>query len=294
MPGTLSAESGICLMRGMILQFSGLCSAWIRPGLLIATLEVRLVFIDESGHSKGPKQEQEQPFYVLAAFIVEAHAYIAAAAPLRDSVKSLYPDLSSPIGQGSEIKARQIANIIGIWKHKLTQGHKIRDLMLGFPSTCDGKVCVCVIDKNRYNHKYRTPTPPYELTLTYTLERVQRYLDEVSDHGLCVYDQAKSLDDQLHRHSVRLIRDGSYVEGPQGKAINLERIIEFYLGSSENSLGLQVADFFATYVYQFFKRGMPLGCDWWPTLCSQLYAPGGRIIGSGLKLVPPPQLSRYI
>jgi hypothetical protein len=76
--------------------------------------------------------------------------------------------------------------------------------------------------------------------------------------------------DQLQEHSMTLIREGSritFIAPASGQRIeithSLDHIVEVSLGASENSLGLQVADFFATCAYCFFRNGQPSNCDWY-------------------------------
>jgi hypothetical protein len=247
---------------------------------------MRFVFLDESGFAKTGKGINEQPFYVLAVFTVDAHRYINACENLRIQFSEIIPS-GKPLGQGYEIKAKDICNGGGKWKDNAKRA-KVRDCMLSFPEKTGGKVFLCVIDKKKQNMRYRTPYADYRLALQFGLERVQKYLSITNDFAICIFDQAKHIDDEVHGLTTDLFREGSYVPG-SSTIVKLSNIKEFYLGRSENSVGIQVADFFATFTYQFFKKGMRETHDWWITIRNQLYASeegNNKIIGKGLKIFP--------
>jgi hypothetical protein len=247
---------------------------------------MRFVFLDESGFAKTGKGINEQPFYVLAAFTVNAHTYINACENLRIQVSEIIPS-DKPLGQGYEIKAKDIYNGKGAWSDNEKRA-KVRNCMLSFPEKTGGRIFLCVIDKKKYNERYKTPYTDYSLALQYGLERVQKYLSITNDFAICIFDQAKHIDDEVHNLTTDLFREGSYIHG-SNRNVRLSNIKEFYLGRSENSVGIQVADFFATFTYQFFKKGLSERHDWWLTIRNQLYASeegNEKIIGRGLKIVP--------
>ncbi len=69
-------------------------------------------------------------------------------------------------------------------------------------------------------------------------------------------------------------------------SVQIDRVVELAVGVSEYSLGLQIADFFATFAYQYYRAGRPKKCGWWKTLCASLRQQGGRYEGYGLKTFP--------
>ena len=247
---------------------------------------MNLIFLDESGNSKSWKSDKEQRFYVLAAYIVDAHLYIDSLDGIRAQIAALPPCAKMPpLGQGYEIKGSSIANGSPPWKKDNESRNKVRDLMLNFPSRNDGRICLCVIDKQRHLDKYTEPNPPHELALQFVLERVHSYQSENELTGLCIYDQCKHLDSALHKQSCDLIRDGSRIYN-SNKVLNVNSIKEFYLGSSENSLGLQVADFYASFTYHFFKKELPREAFYWKDIRKHIFSLNGKFMGIGLKVWP--------
>jgi hypothetical protein len=164
--------------------------------------------------------------------------------------------------------------------------------MLSFPLTCNGTTFLVVIDKKSHASTYIRPEPPHEKAFQFMFERLQWFLLAQDRFAICAYDQTKFLDDDQHKASMGLMRDGSSVTywsvhyGHVNKKFAIDRVKEFYLGKSENSLGLQIADYFATFGYQYFKGGRPAECGWWNTMTKSLYEKGGKVDGFGLKVFP--------
>ena len=256
---------------------------------------MKLLFIDESGFSRNWTQDiAQQPFYVLAGVCIDASEYAAACDDLRTKVECLnLPDLEFRLGQGSEIKARDVARGDGWWGNHNEQRNRFRDLMLGFPAEYGGAAFITVIDKARHRDQYAYPEDPVSMAMKYLFERVERYLRETDSHVFCIYDHDTWRTDSLHEESMSLIREGSRViyfsrfSGERMETTNiLDRILEMALGTSENSVGLQVADFFCTCAYFHFKSGRPENCGWWDHLCCSLHRQNNVLEGYGLKVFP--------
>jgi hypothetical protein len=254
---------------------------------------MNLVFLDEAGYSHNWKKDIEgQPFMVLAAVMVDADRYIEQCEVIRDESGKIGVELKFPLGLGFEIKASSIAKGEGWWGKNTKERNCIRELMLNFPANCGGKIFLTIIDKKRHIDKYATPEQPHELCFKYIFERIQWELNESNENGICIYDQTKFMDDDLHDRSMLLMRNGSslsyfsnyygYVSG----ALVIDRIKEFHLGTSKNSLGLQVADYYATFAYQYYRKNKPENCDWWTTIRNNLRSVNGEYLGYGLKVFP--------
>lgn len=255
---------------------------------------MKLIFLDESGFAKNWKESiNDQPFHVLGGVLIDSQAYFSASKSLCDAVMGLgLEKMDHPLGHGFEIKAKEIAKGAGWWKNNEEKRNKLRELMLSFPKQYGGTSFLVVIDKQKHKNQYASPDPPHELAFQFMFERLQWKLMELKDEAICVYDQTKFLDDDLHNASVGLMRDGSPVQywsefyGYVSKKFRIDLVKEFYLGKSDNSIGLQVADYVATFGYQYFRRGKPNNCGWWETLVGGLYINDGKLEGHGLKVFP--------
>lgn len=256
---------------------------------------MRMIFLDEAGYTfDWTSAMEDQPFYVLGAVVLPADNLPPAYSALRQAEQQIQlPEASVPLGQGREIKAREVATGSGWWRSHNSERNGIRDLMLTWPTTHEGTAILVVVDKKAHHEKYYTPDSPYLLALQFMLERLQHYLTARNDHGYCVYDHNKRLEAEVHAKAIGLIREGSdityyssFYGGEVYTKMTLPNVLELALGDSQNSLGLQVADFFATFGYQYFKQGKPDPCGWWTTLRSNLDSKGGVIDGIGLKVFP--------
>src|SRR5262249_41003711 len=130
------------------------------------------------------------------------------------------------------------------------------------------------IDKNKLMKQYVDPTNPYQLAHQYPFERNQGYLaEDVKDFGCCVWDQNKIAEDAQRDQAARLVRDGSPIEfwsdyhgGQVSLQLKIDRVLDVSAGRSEDSVGIQVADFFASLTASYYKAGKPSDCGWWNLL----------------------------
>lgn len=255
---------------------------------------MKLIFLDESGYSKNWVEDRAtQPFHVLAGIAIDADAYVRASEKLRLEFVGIEElEMTHPLGQSFEIKAKEISAGKGWWKSHSEQRNDVRNLMLSFPECNAAEAFLVVIDKESHYQKYVSPESPDKVAFQYMFERLQWFLRDTDDFALCIYDQTKFLDDDMHKASMGYMRDGSPVVywseyyGHVSTQFSIDRIKEFYLGRSENSIGLQIADYFAHFGYQYFKTGRPNNCKWWSILKNGLYHKDGNLNGYGLKIFP--------
>lgn len=251
--------------------------------------------MDEAGYTLDWESDiDQQPFYVASAVCIPADQLPGLYQWARRELAALEsPDEDQPIGLGHEIKARDIARGTGWWRDHNVERNIVRDLFLLAPIKASGTAFVAVIDKAKHQAKYVTPANPYFLAMTFVLERVDLFLSQNSDYAYCIYDQNKRIEPEIYQHSAYLIREGSllmyfssFSDSLVVKKNRLSHILELSSGVSENSIGLQVADYFATMTYQYFTRGKPDECGWWDTLVSSLNVHDGTLHGIGLKIFP--------
>jgi hypothetical protein len=150
-----------------------------------------------------------------------------------------------------------------------------------------------IIDKDAHNKKYYRPDDPYLISLQFVMERINYYLSDNEDYGYCIYDNNKRLESVIDGHAMSLIREGSeisyyssYWSNMVTVNVSMDRIIEMAFGNSLHSIGLQVADYFASFTYAYYNGGKPDNCGWWNTLESSLHRKDGKLIGVGLKEFP--------
>lgn len=251
--------------------------------------------MDESGYSFNWEADLDnQPYYVLSAVCFPSEQLLLAYQKIRCEISDLNLEgIAQPLGQGFEIKARDVSIGSSYWKTHDDERNAVRDILLTAPKKYGGTAFVVVINKLSHRECYAHPADPYQLSLGFIFERLQMYLSDISDYGICIYDQNKRLENILQNAAVALIREGSeliyfsrFYNSVVIKTFPIDRIIEFSLGRSENSIGLQVADFFATMAYTYVKDGKPSPCGWWDELESSLHRKDGKLQGVGYKEFP--------
>jgi len=256
---------------------------------------MRVIFMDESGYSLNWQSDLEtQPYYVVSAVCFPSEQLSAVYKKIREEVINLNIEgTSRALGHGFEIKARDISRGSGYWGTHNDERNAVRKTMLAVPRKYDGTAFVVIIDKRAHKEHYAWPADPYELSLEFIFERLQMFLSDIGDYGICIYDQNKRVEDALQNAAANLIREGSeliyfsrFYNLLVIKRFRIDRIIEFSLGRSEYSVGLQVADFFATMTYAYMKDGKPSPCGWWDVLESSLYRKDGKLQGVGYKEFP--------
>jgi len=259
---------------------------------------MKLIFIDESGYVGSNWNSEEnlnqQPFYVISAVSIPIENYISGVKKLREEIAKLnLPGANKPLGLGFEIKAKEIATGKGYWGSHNEERNMVRNLMLSFPEENCGCTIVVVINKRAHLNRYAYPENPYRLSFQFLLERIQHYLENLNDVGIIIYDLNHRLEPELSSISTTLIRNGSQILTydmlgfPYEFRLKIDKVLEFTFARSENSVGLIVADFFATMTYQYHKDGKPSPCGWWDLLVESFYkSENGDVAGYGYKLFP--------
>jgi len=259
---------------------------------------MKIIFMDESGYVSNnwdsPENLEVQPYYVVSAVVIPFENYKVGSKKLREEISILnLPGANKPLGLGFEIKAKDIATGKGYWGTHNEERNKVRNLMLSFPKDNSGHAIVTVIDKKAHFNKYVNPEYPYKLALQFIFERIQHHLDNENEEGIIIYDLNHRLEPGLSSEATALIRDGSQILTydvlgfPYEFRLNINKVLEFAFARSENSIGLIVADFFASMAYQYHKEGKPIPCGWWDLLWESLdKCNDGRVEGCGYKLFP--------
>ena len=256
---------------------------------------MQIIFLDESGFSRDwKKQIDGQPFYVLSAVCIPMSSVPPAYDKVRREINEIsLPGQKKPLGRAFEIKARDIAQGTGWWRDHNDERNRVRDLFLSFPQKAGGTAFVVVVNKEAHLNKYAFPDNPYLLSFQFILERIEMYLRDGDDFAYCIYDQNERLEQDLQERANWLLTEGSrgiYHSQLWNEvfefALPIERIIELSFGTSANSIGLQVADFFSSMTSSYYKSGKPSDCGWWNLLTESLHKKGDKLLGVGLKEFP--------
>lgn len=250
---------------------------------------MRIVYIDESGFSLNWKSDLgNQPIYCLAAVCLPAESVCTAHDTIRKEIAAKV-QLTSPLGRGSEIKANDIVKGTGYWSKRDALRNFVRNEFLEAPRRFDGTAFLVVVDNVAMAEKYINPADPVLWAFQLLFERLQKYLKRVDDFAICLHDMSKRME-ELNSFSANLASEGSIdLKILFSTELKTERILDLAFGESKNSIGLQIADYYATCSRAYHKGGKRKPCGWWDEIWKNLDASkGGTVDGYGYKFVPQP------
>ncbi|MCI4463279.1 MAG: DUF3800 domain-containing protein [Caldisericum sp.] len=253
-----------------------------------------LIFVDEAGYTPGWSNVNlndlnEQPVYVVSGVAIKENCIQSVYDSIINKLKQLNItgiDISK-LGKGEEIKAKEVDRGEGIWRHYFDLRDEVRKIYMDHDNVIYFAVC---IDKKRHITQYFEPENPEYLALRFLLERVQGLLNDQNELGLVVIDFNRRIEQDQRKFVSELLIEGSQIKISNFLEfrLQLDRIIEFYFCDSQNSLGLQIADFVARHIYSWWKKGKNPNYPGWCYIEKRLYKPPTRTsyYGWGYKEFP--------
>lgn len=198
-----------------------------------------IVYVDESGDHSLKSVNPQNPVFVLAFCIFEKAAYRTAVVPAVQQIKFDFWGHDGVVLHSHEIrKAHGDFSILLNADTRLRFIDTINQLIEDQPFT----VIAAVIDKKRHIARYSDPANPYEIALTFCMERLQRWLTERNQARALTHvmvERRGAAEDNLLELEFRRIADG---HNQVGSMPNLD--IRF-MDKKHNSTGLQFADLVA-------------------------------------------------
>jgi hypothetical protein len=241
-----------------------------------------IVYVDESGDHGLESIDTNYPIFVLVFCIFRKQDYIDKVIPQLMQLKMQLWGHTEVVLHEHDIRKPQKDGPFAILFDKDIRQNfvvSLNNLMSSVPFT----LIASVIDKNRLKQQYTIPTNPYEISLSFGLERVFRYLNDPSQAqkrtSVIVEKRGKKEDDELELVFRRICDGVNYFNKPM--PFNMVMV-----DKRSNSSGLQIADLTAR----------PIGIKTLrPTQPNRAYDiiktkfrmdKNGRIDGWGLKLFP--------
>ena len=257
---------------------------------------MRIAYIDECGFALNWQESiKDQPFYVLAAALFDMVRVQEMFSSLQAEIERIrLKEISGTLGRGMEIKARDVDAGSGYWSLHPEHRAKVRKIMLSAPAKYGGTVFIVIINKQLHFEQYVTPEDPSLLALQFLLERIQIPLQREDDRVICVCDQNRSYEPKIVEAVESLAAEGSMIfyhsrvlDQFVQKRISFPEILEFHFGQSQNSVGLQIADFIARVTYSWRKRDKVDTYPGWSDIHESLYRnEEGKLEGFGYKEFP--------
>lgn len=239
-----------------------------------------IVYADESGDHSLRSINPQNPVFVLAFCIFHKQAYIDAVVPAVQRLKFEFFGHDCVVLHSHEIrKAHGDFRILQNAPVRESFMARISALVEAVPVT----LIAAVIDKQRHVARYSDPANPYEIALTFCMERLQRWLGEQGQADrmthLMVERRGKAEDQKLELEFRRIV-------GGQNQVSRMPNLDIRFMDKKHNSAGLQVADLVAHPI------GRHIISPAQPNRAFELIrpkfrdGPRGQIEGYGLKTFP--------
>lgn len=199
-----------------------------------------IIYADESGDHSLTSINPQNPVFVLVFCIFDKRQYVERAVPAVQRLKFDFWGHDCVVLHSHEIrKATGEFNIL--LNHNTRQDFlaRINGLIEEIPVT----VIAAVIDKQRHVRRYSDPANPYEIALTFCMERLHRWLGE---HGQAdrqthlIVECRGAAEDRKLELEFRRIADGRNARNEAMPNLDIR-----FMDKKHNSTGLQIADLFA-------------------------------------------------
>ena len=196
-------------------------------------------FLDECGDHSLEKIDPDFPIFVLALVVMERQAYVENIIPALGRLKLGYWN-----HEGVNLHSRDIRKSADPFSFLMDAGKRTRfqdeltALMRDLPFT----LFITGIKKTEHKARYADRLNPYEVALTYTLERVLHFMQGVNERELPLVAEArgKKEDASLEQAFYKTMTTGTYYHpAPEFKALECPLV---FREKKDNIAGIQLAD----------------------------------------------------
>ncbi len=198
-----------------------------------------IIYVDESGDHGLTSIDPHYPVFVLVFCIFQKQEYIDKVIPAIVHFKMLFWGHSEVVLHEHDVRKPKK-------EFTILFDESVREAFMAglnnLISNASFKVIAAVIDKKRLIKQYSKPANPYEISLSFGLERAYRYLADIgqSDRKTAVIVEKRGTkEDEEMELAFRRICDGS-------NFLNRELPYDLVMiDKKANSTGLQIADLIA-------------------------------------------------
>jgi Protein of unknown function (DUF3800) len=198
-----------------------------------------LVFLDETGDHSLQHIDREYPVFGLGALFCKYDRYVNEINPLFDDLKYKYFNKRSVILHSTDIRGRR--KDFKILLNKDTRTKFIDDLNETM-KTAPFVFVASFVDKLGLSEQYWDPDNPYDLTLSFIMERAYFLIKKNYPNAKCRFI-AESRD---HAENSRLLKTFEYYKNKGTSFVSpqeLEFIVDLdFVGKKENETGHQIVD----------------------------------------------------
>jgi hypothetical protein len=239
-----------------------------------------VIYVDESGDHSLDSIDRDYPVFVLDFCILRKDHYAATVAPRVQAFKFAHFGHDIVVLHEHEIRKQKPPFVF-------LQDQRKRALFMDglnrLIEEAEFTIVAAVIDKQRLTRQYADPANPYEMALTFCMERAFAFLKDQGQQTrtthIVVERRGKREDDELEL-AFRRIRDGGNRWGPM-PAFEI-----VFADKRTNSAGLQLADLTARPIGRHVIDPSQPNRAWDIIEPKLRRNPQGRVSGWGLKIFP--------
>lgn len=239
-----------------------------------------VIYVDESGDHTLTAIDRDYPVFVLDFCIFRKDSYANVVAPQVQAFKFAHFGHDIVVLNEHEIRKQKPPFVFLKSRDKRDA---FMDGLNRLIEQADFTIVAAAIHKERLTQRYAAPGNPYEMALTFCMERAHAFLRDRGQHMLTTHivveRRGKREDDELEL-AFRRIRDGAnYVGEMPGFEI-------IFADKKTNSAGLQLADLTARPIGRHVLDPAQPNRAWEIIEPKLRRSPAGVVRGWGLKVFP--------
>ena len=239
-----------------------------------------VIYVDESGDHTLTAIDRDYPVFVLDFCIFRKDNYANVVAPQVQAFKFAHFGHDIVVLHEHEIRKQKPPFVFLKSRDKRDA---FMDGLNRLIEQADFTIVAAAIHKERLTQRYAAPGNPYEMALTFCMERAHAFLRDRGQHMLTTHivveRRGKREDDELEL-AFRRIRDGAnYVGEMPGFEI-------IFADKKTNSAGLQLADLTARPIGRHVLEPAQPNRAWDIIEPKLRRSPAGVVRGWGLKVFP--------
>ena len=239
-----------------------------------------VIYVDESGDHSLASIDRDYPVFVLDFCIFRKDHYAEVVSPRVQTFKFAHFGHDIVVLHEHDIRKQKPPFVF------LKSQTKRDSFMAGLNGLIEGAdftIIAAAIHKERLAQRYTEPDNPYEIALTFCMERAYKFLHAKGQHDrqthIVVEKRGRREDDDLEL-AFRRIRDGANLEGPMP---GFEIV---FADKKTNSAGLQLADLTARPIGRHVLDPTQPNRAWDIIEPKLRRSPAGVVRGWGLKVFP--------
>jgi Protein of unknown function (DUF3800) len=202
-----------------------------------------IIYADESGSPVLAADREDFPVFVLVFMIVRKEHYIQSLVPAVQALKFRYVGHDQLILHERDIRRQsgQFAFLQVDRKLRETFVSELTEIV----QAADIEIVCAIIDKAKLGQRYSNPWSPYDLALTFCMEKAGTVLQKKGQGGsiVNVVFEARGANEDRHLElEFRRIADGNPKIGKATHGVAQCEWRPLFVDKRANSTGLQIAD----------------------------------------------------